>query len=398
LLAAVGLVWLAPTASRAADHRDGPRITDLNNSAVGALDLNDLYIFQSPSNRNNTVFILTMSPGAGVVGPATFFPGGAYELMLNNNANSLTTEVVFQAVFSPPNNQGQQTFQLKRIEGERVERIATGITNGRPAKIRGGGQATAGIFDDPFFFDVIATARFNREATILALNRTSGYPLPPDITPETNPARHFFPPAFPNNFFGGFNTLAIVIEIPRLKLQGSRTNPNISAWIRSVADIGDGRGTAQFDRTALPGINTVIVPLTRTINGELLPGGLQDEFNLLGPEQDIALRPIAINRMMEVLGLPQLLATQLANAFLPDLANFNTTSRLGFLNGRQLKDDVIDAELQLLSNGALQGDRVVNDSYFRKKFPYIGKPNPVTSVLRSSLEAIESKQEAAGGR
>jgi hypothetical protein len=60
----VGLVWHA----RGADHRDGPRITDVN-AGLAALDLNDLFVFRSPVNAKNTVLILTVSPFAGVLTP-----------------------------------------------------------------------------------------------------------------------------------------------------------------------------------------------------------------------------------------------------------------------------------------------------------------------------------------
>jgi hypothetical protein len=380
-LIASGMALVAGSAL-AADHRDGPRITDLNNSLAGALDLNDLYIFVPP-NRNNTVFIQTMSPGAGVVGPGIFFPGAAYELRISNDGNSLTDELIFQTVFSMPDGTGRQQFQVRLINASGTGTVvASGNTNSRPVNIRGGGQATAGIFDDPFFFDVLAVGRVNRELTLTAL----GLPLT-GVPAGASPVRHVFPPNFPNNFFGGFNTLAIVFEVPRLRIQSSRNNPNITAWIRDVADIGDGRGFAQFDRTAIPSINTVVVPLTRTSSGEILQNGLQDQFNFLSPSDDIGLRPIAINRLTTVFGLSNDTANTLANTFLPDVASFNTTNRSGFPNGRQLPNDVIDTELGLLTNNAVTTDRVVNDSFFRRNFPYIGIPNPVSRTLTRSIQA-----------
>jgi hypothetical protein len=370
-----------------ADHRDGPRITDLNNSPAGALDLNDLYIFVSPTNPNNTVLIQTMSPGAGVVGPGVFFPGAVYELRISNDGDPLTDEIVFQTAFSQPDASGRQQFIIVRADQSGSSIVASGITNSRTVSIRGGGSATAGIFDDPFFFDVNNTARVNRELTLTALGLPTGFP------PGTDPTRWLKRPNFPINFFGGSNTLAIITEIPRLRIQSSHNNPNITVWIRSLADIGDGRGFAQFDRTAIPSINTVVVPLTRTINNEILPNGLQDQFNFLAPVNDIALRPIAANRLITVFGLPAATANQLANTFLPDVASFNTTDRSGFPNGRQLPNDVIDTELGLLTNGAVTTDRVPNDSYFRRNFPYIGTPNPVTRVLSRSLRANRTQPD-----
>jgi hypothetical protein len=371
-----GLVILPGLVVHAADHRDGPRITDLNSTMAGSLDLNDLYIFVSPTNRNNTVLVQTMSPGAGIVGPGFFFPGASYDLLISNDDDPLTDEIVFTTTFGVPDSSGRQLFEIHR----NGTLFATGKTNSHPVSTRGGAKATAGIFDDPFFFDVNATARANRELTLTALGLPTGAPA------GASPIRFFFNPNFPQNFFGGANTLAIVIEIPRFQIQSRRNNPNITAWIRSVADIGDGRGFAQFDRTAIPSINTVVVPLTRTINGEVL-NGLQDQFNLLIPAQDIALRPIAANRLITVFGLSTDTANQLANKFLPDVASFDTTKSSGFPNGRQFKNDVIDTELGLLTNNVVTSDRVGNDSFFRGSFPYIGTPNPVTRILRDQLRA-----------
>jgi len=290
LLAALTLA--VTVAAPAADHRDGPRITDLNNTLAGALDLNDLYLFVSPTNASNVVLIQTMSPGAGVVGPGFFFPGALYELRISNDGNPFTDEIVVQTTFSQPNAAGQQQYLIRAVTAAGSANLGTGVTNGKVISLSGGGKATAGIFDDPFFFDVNATARFNREAT----RTTLGLPLP-DVKAGEKPARHFFPPNFPQNFFGGANTLAIAIEVPRTRLLANKNQPNITAWIRSVADIGDGRGFTQFDRTALPSVNTVVTPLTRTINREILPNGLQDQFNLLNPSRDPSLRSIIVNRL-----------------------------------------------------------------------------------------------------
>src|SRR5437763_15953424 len=110
-----GLLMVAPAAALAADHRDGPRITDLNNTPAGALDLNDLYIFVSPTNANNTVLIQTMSPGAGVVGPGFFFPGALYELRISNDGNPFTDEIVVQTMFGQPDTAGRQQFVIRAI-------------------------------------------------------------------------------------------------------------------------------------------------------------------------------------------------------------------------------------------------------------------------------------------
>src|SRR5207247_10141956 len=62
-------------------------------------------------------------------------------------------------------------------------------------------------------------------------------------------------------------------------------------------------------------------------------------------------------------------ANALADVLLPDILTFDTSSSAGFLNGRQLSDDVIDAELNLITNGAVTTDCVATDSTFLSTFP-----------------------------
>lgn len=375
----VMVLGLAAGAACASDHRDGPRSTLANGTPQGALDLNDLFVFVSPVSRNNTTLILTASPGAGVVGPSHFLPGADYEIRISNDGNPLNDEIVFQVEFQAVNNRGQQPYEVRRLDDKGSAVLTRGATTGRNANLRGGGKAAAGIFDDPFFGDVYAVGRFNREATIQALNRTEDFPLPPDITVDSDPTRYFRAPSFPNSFFAGSNTLAIALELPRTKLQSSRSNPNLTVWARSVADLG--QGPQPFDRVGRPWVNSLLVPLTETIFGETLPGGFQDQFNLLEQLNDVALRPNIADRLEEVFGLLPEEAETIANLFLPDVVSFNATSRSGFPNGRRLTDDVTDTMLNLITSGEVTTDRVGSDSYFRRAFPYLGKPNPVEDLL-----------------
>jgi len=51
------LVGVAPQFSGAADHLEAPFVqTD------GRIDINDVYVFESPSNPDNTVLIMTVNP------------------------------------------------------------------------------------------------------------------------------------------------------------------------------------------------------------------------------------------------------------------------------------------------------------------------------------------------
>ena len=66
----------------------------------------------------------------------------------------------------------------------------------------------------------------------------------------------------------------------------------------------------------------------------------------------------------------------LADVLLPDILTFDTAKSDGFLNGRRLADDVIDAELNLITEGAAKTDCVSkNDKAFMAKFPYVARPH-----------------------
>jgi hypothetical protein len=294
-----------------------------------------------------------------------FFPGAVFEMRVSNDGNPLTDELVYQFVFSDPDRFQRQTvvmFEINVGSGRR-RMVARGLT-GRNLRVMGGGMVRAGIQDDPFFFDALAFARFRSAVQ-------SGLPLADRVAP-------FLPPSIPNNFFGNFNVLAIVVELPRFRLQSARANTDITVWIRSLLPDG-----TQFDRTGRPGINTV-VGFAQPLAG--LPD-ISDLFNSLSPSDDPGLRGAAAQRINLAFGLPIDQANSLANILLPDTLDFNTTNRDGFLNGRRLQDDVIDAELGLLTGGALTSDRVINDSVFSTRFPYIGPPLPRSSI-RAAIRTL----------
>jgi hypothetical protein len=365
----VGALAAVPVSARAADHRDGPRVS---NASVAPLDINDVYLFVSPTNRNNTVAIMTVGGAAvGIVGPPVFFPGAVYEFRLSNDGDPLTDELVLQFVFSAPDAFGRQAYNVFAVAGGGQRQLGRGVT-GRATNLRGGGRVQAGIFDDPFFFDLIA---FNKFKTAVQ----QGLPLSDRVAP-------FLPPNFPNNFFGNFNVLAIVVEMPRTRIQSSRSNPNLTLWARTLTPEG-----VQFDRMGNPGINTV-VGFEQPLEG--LPN-IQDTFNSLTPADDPGLRSAAAQRIHLAFGLADPQLTQLVNLLLPDVIRFNTTDRSGFPNGRRLADDVIDTELGLLTNNGLTSDRVVNDSVFRTSFPYLGAPLP-RSAVRNAIRALEAEAELAG--
>jgi hypothetical protein len=193
------------------------------------------------------------------------------------------------------------------------------------------------------------------------------------------------------------------MEVPNEFLQSSPENSKISLFCRTLADVGDGRGFAQYDRMGIPAINTAVIqPVMPRGTPPNPPGAVvpaesmldEDNYNFGDPSTDSTLRPIASARIQFAYGVSAPYADGVAAFVLPDALPFELNSGKGFPNGRQLTDDVIDVEFSLLTNGALTSDRVSNDSVFRKSFPYIGAPQSRAAALLA-LEGIDEAQVLA---
>jgi hypothetical protein len=318
-LAAVlaGLVLGAPgDALRAADHGDAPGVR-----LDGRKDINDLYAFQSPATPSNVVFILTVSPLAGALSPVDFATRTRYEFLVDTDGDAIE-DGGFRFTFGKPGEGGVQAVKMKSFGfGKIAAKGATAVD----VAIPGGGQFRADRFDDPFFFDFV------------------GFRAGLQFSPSTSV-----------DFFRGFNTLAIVLEVPRA-LFG--VDP-IGVWAVTKAP-------RQVDRSGRPAINTV-----------LIPAALKDAFNRGVPSNDRTAFGDAARTTLMALGNDAPTSAALADFLLPDILTIDTSDAGGFPNGRRLADDVIDIELALVSNGAVTTDEVpANDRPFLGAFPYLAPPH-----------------------
>lgn len=280
-------------------------------AADGRTDINDLYAFQSPVNPDNTVLVMTVNPFAGMVSGTSFRPGADYTFNIDQDGDAVA-DVTASVKFTGVTNNGQK-FKLT-TEGPP---LARGVV-GEASPVSGGGWITAGRFDDPFFFDL---AGFRD-----GLNFTG------------------------DDSFAGANVSAIVLEVPTSWVGG-----NVGIWATTRVD------GVQIDRMGRPAINTVLIPT-----------GRKDEFNAADPVDDPVRFGDDVRSTIEALSGDAAFAETLTKILLPDVLTFDTTSSAGFLNGRQLADDVIDAELDLLTKGGISGDGVdANDVPFRTAFPYL---------------------------
>ena len=343
--------------TQGADHLDAPLV-----SLDGRLDINDVYAFKK---GDNTVLVMTVNPLAGVLSADTFHPIADYDFKIDNTGDAME-DITYRLNFSLPSSKSaapSQTVTLSKIDSGGTSIIAEGKVSA-PAKgggakpkiipVEGGGSLFAGLRDDPFFFDLVAFQN--------ALAGIGTLPRNPDAAINGV------------DFFAGSNVSAIVLEVPTAGLVSG--GPDIGVWATT------GTGGGQFERMGRPTINTV-----------LIPAGSKDAFNATVPADDVADWSGDVEASLLFLsgldgtGYSVATASLIAGVLLPDILTLDTSSGAGFLNGRKLADDVIDAVLPIATGDAtalglgsvgavLTTDEVpANDKAFLSTFPYLAGPH-----------------------
>ena len=324
------------TGAFASDHLDAPGV-----EGNGQADINDLYAFQSPENADNSVLILTINPGAGALSPTNFSTALDYDILVDNDGDAVP-DVSFTTRFADTAD-GGQSFTTTRTAGGVTTTVGSGATG--TSITDGNSQIATGVFDDPFFFDLNG---FN-----------DGFNFTGD------------------DFFAGLDVSAIVLEVPSADLGDA----NVGLYARTITDDG-----VQIDRAGRPAINTV-----------LIPEGSKDAFNAGDPVDDFDVFGDEVNATIVSLS-DQANADALTPILLPDLLTFDPSDPSGFLNGRGLTDDVIDAELGLLTAGALTTDGVdANDVAFLDVFPFLAPSNAVAPVDPTTPNVVPTPSAAVAG-
>jgi len=336
LIAVAAVAALATIPAFSADHLDAPAV-----KKDGRIDINDVYVFHpgsSPATQDlsKTVLAMTVNPLAGSLSGTTFRAGANYEFLIDKDGDA-KAEGIVRVQFEAPSG-GQQRYKVHVIRGNDGNIVFRGMTN--QIVESNGVTAYAGTRDDPFFFDL---ANFNLGAKFCGA--MGGVPV--------------------DDFFEGLNVSAIVIELPTSML-GSGP---VGVWGRTVVD------DQQIERMGRPAILTVFIPPNPFEPGSTADGNLEDQFNATKPHRDQAMWRGEIVNSLLALGNSQARADALADVLLPDILTVDLSEPTAFLNGRGLADDVIDAELNLITNGAIATDCIANDSTFLTGFPYLGVPN-----------------------
>jgi len=328
----------------AADHLDTPTV-----SKIGAADLTDVYAYTT-SDRAATVIIANVNPGAGALpnSGTTFGTGVLYQIKVDVSGDA-RSDINYAFRFGAPNASGVQSWTLTRNGTTWV----TGMT-GTTRTVATTGRVFAGLRDDPFFFDLAA---FQGAVLGSGNGRT-------------------FCDAGMTDFFDGLNVSSIVLMVPNSQFGGQ--GKSIGVWA-TTSVFRDG-GWVQIDMMGRPAINTVF---NSTVTLDAATSKADKElFNRVAPSQQTALgfrdNVIATLEALSALsGTPYTTteAEALAKVLVPDILTMTTGDRSGFLNGRRLRDDVIDTELGLVTKGAVPSDCIGNDSTFSSTFPYLAPPN-----------------------
>lgn len=207
-LGAIAVVSIAVTQRvMASDHQDTPEV-ELNPRS----DINDVYAFPGSSADRVALIVTTSSPIAGQ--SASFDPNLLYQFKVDNTGDAVE-DLVIQVTFD--NGTGaNQRYTVRgpvapAMAGTRSTLVSTGATVtgnvGSNAGTSTGTQVFAGLRADPFVIDL--EQFFN----IVPDRRPSTGSL---SGPSTPTATSFRTPGV--DFLRPFNTLAIVIELPKSAL------------------------------------------------------------------------------------------------------------------------------------------------------------------------------------
>jgi hypothetical protein len=332
------------------DHLDAPGL--MSPAMDTRVDITDLFAFQKPGDSSRTVLILNVNPLAPTHANE-FRQGALYETLIDTDGDA-KPELSFRYRFSGKPHDKQFARVTRAVleremeeghvheEWERETLVTHApVSFGSDPIITTGEHGVkffAGIRSDPFFFDLLG---------FLNNFQFTG-----------------------SDFFADKNVFGIVLEVPN-SLLGE--NPKIGVWVRTLVPMTMQPGhLAQADQVGRPAINTVFNH-----------GNDKNIFNVTQPVDQPSAKTTAGPTFLEQFtselealgGYSATDAQKIANILLPDILTFDFSSSKGFLNGRQLADDVIDIELNLATNGKVTTDGVGPHTDYLSEFPYLGNPH-----------------------
>jgi hypothetical protein len=253
------------------DHQDTYNLAHRSNTSA---DITDVFVFPSPSNSANVVFVMNVNPliPAGM-GPATFFdPSLMWQFKISHGATSPEDQVM---QFSVNGTGTGQTITMygpakpNEVATTNTFVAASGTVNyNTPTQLANGVKIFAGPRADPFFFDLFAFFSFlgDRNYATHASQTDPGPetqgPLyngdnagpPAQFAPAYDKSRDPTKPTFngfpagtlsaPGGYAcatdpaqnaladlgGGFNVLSFVVEVPKSLLTNGYSSSMLHVW------------------------------------------------------------------------------------------------------------------------------------------------------------------------
>lgn len=314
-----------------ADHRDGPLT-----QGSPKLDINDVYAFESGSNL---VIAMTVNPltSPANTGTLSLDTNAVYQFKIDANGDAIADTAIKMTFSGSGPVQDVTVYQATGSAASTNDASGTMVAQGKTSTGSGvtviegqGGKFYVGPRDDPFFFDL---AGFQAGLNFTGVDT-----------------------------FKGTNVTAIVVEIPASFVPALSTNGALGVW--ATTNRPNSLGVfEQLDRMGRPAINTVFIPSDQ-----------KDAFNQNGPDKDVSLYTDEVKAALDSLASPS--TDTLAGLLLPDILTIDTTKAVGYLNGRDLDDDVIDISLQAITGNMAATDKVnANDKAFSTTFPYMAAPH-----------------------
>ena len=203
LLVAPLLAFTAVQITSAADHLDPPTRTDpaLDTTPDSAADIADLYTWHT---NTSVIIALTFAGPGGSTRAASYDRDVLYTVNVSNAAPRTTADIPIRIRFgqdagSGANQNGVQISGLPGVTGTISGPVETNLS-------KDGVMVRAGLFDDPFFFDLQGFRETRNTGTLSFNNR--------------------------RDFFVGQNLTAIVMEIPISRIANG-TNP-IDMWAETA--------------------------------------------------------------------------------------------------------------------------------------------------------------------
>lgn len=204
------------------DHQDTPEVELSPRS-----DINDVYAFPGSTDSRIALVLTTSSPLTPGNTSARFDPDLLYQLKIDNNGNG-AEDLVLQFTFEGTG--ADQRVVMRGPVAPSVTGMLSRISPSAPA-VQGainttlgdasGIQLFAGLRDDPFFLDL------EQFFCIIPDRRPVSGALAGACT--TGVANGFRPAGSAVDYLAGFNTLAIVVELPESMLTGAGTG-RIGVW------------------------------------------------------------------------------------------------------------------------------------------------------------------------